>query len=74
MEVCYVEVGKKDHEDLKYNREVKIEQKVDGKNKDNDKIYAKRMGFTWKHSNKRNNSYMDDSYIGFIHGVEVVVN
>ncbi|CAG8528040.1 19640_t:CDS:2, partial [Racocetra fulgida] len=36
--------------------------------------YAKRMGFTWKHLNKRNNSHMDDGCIGFIHGVEVVVN
>ncbi|CAG8810021.1 10477_t:CDS:2, partial [Dentiscutata erythropus] len=36
--------------------------------------YAKRVGFTWKRLNKRNNSRMDDGCIGFIHGVEVVVN
>ncbi|CAG8767375.1 17619_t:CDS:2, partial [Racocetra persica] len=36
--------------------------------------YAKRIGFTWKHSNKRNNSHMDDGYIGFIHSIEVVIN
>ncbi|CAG8775755.1 32631_t:CDS:2, partial [Racocetra persica] len=38
MDVRHVEVGRKKHEGLKRSRKNKIEQKVDGKNRDNDEV------------------------------------
>ncbi|CAG8735378.1 11737_t:CDS:2, partial [Racocetra persica] len=38
MDVCHVEVGRKKHEGLKRSGKIKMEQKVDGKNRDNDEV------------------------------------
>ncbi|CAG8802034.1 19038_t:CDS:2, partial [Dentiscutata erythropus] len=66
MEVCRVDVGKKkcDEQSIKQRKE---------KVKDNDEMYVKERGLTWKRLNKINSSCMDYRFIGYIYSVDIDV-